>query len=273
MNNNELVDRIQLALTKNGKMSWSKAAVGIGLSPQAPTKWKQGQISRENLEKLADFLQVDRAWLMLGQGDMNGIKNSTIDNSITQSIDGNNNTQIGTQNTYNLDTTIATDEQRRQLAQNDRLFLKDMPLLDIDDGVLFALHASDDNIILKNAERVATFIPHSDQAFGIKMPYSALNVIQNDIVIIEPALPPRHNDLVLMCFDYHGQKRGLLARYFVGITGHGTIQHNDEPPEPMPTGSLICGVVIEVKRRLLNNNLMKSRLNQDWNILNTLVKE
>lgn len=60
-----LVDRLQKALSAK-KLSWSKASTMIGLSPQAPSKWKKGQISKETLEKLAGILEVDVGWLMTG---------------------------------------------------------------------------------------------------------------------------------------------------------------------------------------------------------------
>lgn len=64
-----IVDRLQIAL-KGKKMSWSKASTTIGLSPQAPAKWKKGQISKETLEKLASLLEVDVGWLLSGSGEI-----------------------------------------------------------------------------------------------------------------------------------------------------------------------------------------------------------
>jgi len=61
-----IVDRLQIAL-QDKKMSWSKASVAIGLSPQAPAKWKKGQISKDTVEKLADLLEVDAGWLLTGK--------------------------------------------------------------------------------------------------------------------------------------------------------------------------------------------------------------
>ncbi|WP_312159018.1 LexA family transcriptional regulator [Acinetobacter sp.] len=60
-----LVDRLQKALNSK-KLSWSKASTMIGLSPQAPSKWKKGQISKDTLEKLAEVLEVNVGWLMTG---------------------------------------------------------------------------------------------------------------------------------------------------------------------------------------------------------------
>lgn len=65
-----IVDRIQIALDKAG-MKWSPAAIKIGLSAQAATNWKKGKISKENVEKLADLLNVDVGWLLTGNGSEN----------------------------------------------------------------------------------------------------------------------------------------------------------------------------------------------------------
>ena len=63
---NTLGERLQKALDDK-KLSWSKASTMIGLSPQAPSKWKKGQIGKETLEKLAELLEVDVGWLLTGK--------------------------------------------------------------------------------------------------------------------------------------------------------------------------------------------------------------
>ena len=68
---NELVSRIELSL-KEKKISWSAAAVAIGLSAQAPTKWKKGQIGKDTLEKLANLLEKDVGWLLSGDESKRG---------------------------------------------------------------------------------------------------------------------------------------------------------------------------------------------------------
>ncbi|HCP6180932.1 TPA: XRE family transcriptional regulator, partial [Acinetobacter baumannii] len=65
-----MVERIQEAL-KAKKLSWSKAATMIGLTPQAPSKWKKGQIGKETLDKLAELLEVDAGWLLNGKKKQN----------------------------------------------------------------------------------------------------------------------------------------------------------------------------------------------------------
>ena len=65
-----MVERIQESLNAK-KLSWAKAATMIGLSPQAPSKWKKGQISKETLDKLAELLEVDAGWLLNGKKSEN----------------------------------------------------------------------------------------------------------------------------------------------------------------------------------------------------------
>ena len=64
-----VVARIQKALD-HSNLSWSGSAVKIGLSAQAASKWKKGQISRETLTKLAKETGVSSGWLLDGEGEM-----------------------------------------------------------------------------------------------------------------------------------------------------------------------------------------------------------
>lgn len=87
-----LTDRMQKALD-NANLKWAKAATMLNVTPQATTKWKKGQISKENLQKFAELTNVDLMWLMTGTGDTNnGI--------VVGGNNVNNGTQIGTQNNY-----------------------------------------------------------------------------------------------------------------------------------------------------------------------------
>lgn len=64
-----LTDRIQAAL-KYANISWSGASIKLGLSAQAASKWKKGQIGRETLKNLADLTGVSAGWLLDGTGCM-----------------------------------------------------------------------------------------------------------------------------------------------------------------------------------------------------------
>lgn len=64
-----LPERIQAALNY-ADIAWSAAAIEIGLSAQAASKWKKGQIGKETLKKLAGLTRVNAGWLLNGEGDM-----------------------------------------------------------------------------------------------------------------------------------------------------------------------------------------------------------
>lgn len=73
---NALIERIQKTIDlykKNNKIkfSWSRLASNIGLTPQAATNWKRGIISKDALQKIADFTGVDYYWLLTGKGTAN----------------------------------------------------------------------------------------------------------------------------------------------------------------------------------------------------------
>lgn len=73
---NDLIERIQYTVDsykKNSKsrFSWSRLASSIGLTPQAATNWKRGIISKDALQKIADFTGVDYYWLLTGKGAAN----------------------------------------------------------------------------------------------------------------------------------------------------------------------------------------------------------
>lgn len=81
-----LPQRIQIALDYAG-ISWSKAATNIGLSAQAATKWKKGQIGKDTLKKLSDALKVQYLWLATGEGEMAApLRENQINESDTQQM-------------------------------------------------------------------------------------------------------------------------------------------------------------------------------------------
>lgn len=260
-------------IIKEHDTNWSKLATDIGFTPQASTKWKKGQISTDTVKKIGSHLGVDLVWLLTGMNSNNGLY-----------INGNNTnhgTQIGSQNNYSLNQNVQAEASQQQLDEYASMHLasmhlKDMPLLDIDDGVKFAMYPEAMlEKIQDTAERASTFIPHSGRTFGIKNAYdihgvSPSVIAKNDILIIEPAIAPRANDLVLLCVDYQGLKRGVIARLESSLAGNLTVKYSEKEAENIPENSIICGVVIEIKRRLLDNALLKSRLNPEWDIFSTV---
>lgn len=186
----------------------------------------------------------------------------------------NTGTQIGTQNNLTQNVSVQDQAELDAISANH---YKDMPLLDIDMGVRYALDPNTlANLILNNNQKVLAFIPHTGNTFGIKLPHDIHGItpstlLQNDILIIEPCVQPSDNDLVLVCLDYNGAKRGMIARLHIGLDNKLMIKYNEFDPVPMPINSLICGVVLAVKRHMIDNDNVAVRLDPSWDILNTLV--
>lgn len=198
-------------------------------------------------------------------------------------IDGNNTNHgtqvIGVQNTYVLEQIVSTTDCVERLGDDLAHYLKPMPVLDIDTGVAFALYPERlHNLISDKNQQVTAFIPHSHNTFGVQLPQSIEGVtpsilLRDDILLIEPCIRPRSGDLVLVCLEYETYNRGLIARLQIGFGGKPMIKHNQSEFVPMPAMSLICGVVVAIKRRTIDNAGLVARIDPKWNILDTLVLE
>lgn len=95
-------------------------------------------------------------------------------------------------------------------------------------------------------------------------------IAKNDILIVEPCIAPRDGDLVLLALNYPNVNRGIIARLFVSLSNERSIKHSNSPTEAIPPNSLICGVVVKIKRRLIDTALVEARLNTNWDIVSTL---
>lgn len=226
---------------------------------------------KEKMTVLSEFLNVPASWLQYGGNNDFSNNSGVINHNITNS-----------QNTNNFFQEDTTPEKARQILGDEKAeFLTAMPILGIDDGVEFALNPAEKGLKLKDqTQRAATFIPHSDRTFAVKMADNMLKditpspILQNDILIVEPLIAPRNQDLVLVCLDYQTpRQRGIFARLHMDLIGNFNIKHSELPYERLPENALICGVVVEIKRRLLPNDLVLSRIDETWDILNTLQRK
>lgn len=186
---------------------------------------------------------------------------------------------IGNQNTNNFfSEETSTEEAKAILGDKEAVFLTAMPELSIDDGVEYALNPAEKGAQIRaSMQRSETFIPNSDMTFRIKIAEPILSgisptpIVQNDILVIEPRIPPRNQDLVLVCLDYQQpMQRGMIARLTIGTNRSLFIKHSDEPAEPLPENALICGVVSDIQRHMLPPDLVAARIDTKWNILDTL---
>lgn len=146
-------ERIQAALDHKG-VSWSKAATSIGLSAQAATKWKKGQIGKETLEDLAKFLGVSYAWLATGEGHMHQITPEKI-NGYSKVEDWDSSTPLGKDEVeipYYKDLAFACGHGRDCVAYDDewrRLRFSRMTLnkLGVYKDKTFAATTNDDSML------------------------------------------------------------------------------------------------------------------------------
>lgn len=103
-----LVERIQIALD-HANLSWSGAAVKLGLSAQAASKWKKGQIGRETLKKLAELTTVNSGWLLDGSGDMHPAQSQRMGDMVQSQSQGQS--TPSNSRSKQLEKLIATLEQ------------------------------------------------------------------------------------------------------------------------------------------------------------------
>lgn len=187
-------------------------------------------------------------------------------------INGALNNNIGgvyNNTSYTLNQNSVSKPTKEELADADKHFLKSMPLLDIDIAVRHLSNPDKDRTQIQgNGDRAATFIPHSRHTIGVRMADDVefAGIKRGDILIVEPNIPPRDKDLVLICIDNTGYQRGMVGRLSIAIDGTHTIIYDGGSGVPLPDGAFIAGVVVEVKRRLIPTDILLSRLNPDYNI-------
>lgn len=258
---NTLASRLELA-RKNAKLTQSAIAERVGISQPTYQALESGKVEKTAfILQIADTLKVSPTWLATGQGMM------TVNTGI---IVGGNNTNHGTQ--------IGTQHHSKAHSESSKPadHLQAIPLFDIDTGVFFALNPNK-LPTMANGEQVATTILHSNHAFAIKnnlaIHINDTVILKNDILIVEPHIPPQAGDLVLLALDHPTINRGLVARLVLDISSKFFIEYNEKDPVPIPKNSIICGVVMEIKRRLIDTSLVKARLNVDWDIMSTLNED
>lgn len=252
----------------------------VGVTGQAVQRWEKedkglGNLPRSSrLEAIAKALGVDAIWLQ--HGDLN-ISSPHVKNPPTQI---NNN--YGNQNTQMQMLTIGgnqTKEKAYELNNNQNItdFVKLLPLLDSKQAIEYALdNSSLSNDIYGQCSKVATFIAHTNSAFCIRATDNDMrssdpddfSINRNDILIIEPKIQPDNNDIVFVCLDKHERhKRGMVAKLKIDLAGNYFLKKNSSDiVEALPDNAVICGVVIEIKRRIL---MAGSRIDEDWDIHNS----
>lgn len=269
----ELKDRLKAA-RKYARLTQMEVSDKVEISQGTYSQLERGLVkSTSKIVELADLFGVNPVWLSTGAGD-------AFSNTSANTQHNYNNTGIigGKGNTQNNYTTNISVQDQAKLDEITASYYQSMPLLDINMGVKYAINPYTITApILDNSQKILAHIPHTSNTFGIQLSHDMVGVIpsillKGDILIIEPCMSPQNNDLVLVCLDFgKPTQRGLVGRLLMGISGKPMLQYNEFEPEPMPVGSLICGVVIAINRHTIDNAMLTARIVPEWDITKTLV--
>lgn len=270
-------ERLQILINEYGGQA--KLADVINKSPAQISQWINGSpdsktgkprsLKSETAREIEELTGKPRAWFDQPVYDAKNVQ-------LSNNYGGNqNNTQ------YNMYQQGAKSVTADTMPEQQAGMLKVMPLLDISDGLRYALGGYPQDEIQKAKDKIAAFIGHSDKSFGIKMADDSMTIqsaadsetiFKGDILVIEPLMEPRDNDIVFICLDYPDKPRPIIARLQVGIDGRRYINQPNRGGGfvPLPDGALICGVAIEIKRRIMEPDIVKSRHDDNWDIKKTL---
>lgn len=270
----ELKDRLKAA-RKYARLTQIEVSDKVEISQGTYSQLERGLVkSTSKIVELADLFGVNPMWLSTGVGEAF----SNTGANIQHNGDNCGNIVGGIGNTQNNLTQNVSVQDQAKLDEITANYYKSMPLLDINMGVKYAINPyTITTLILDNSQKILAHIPHTSNTFGIQLSHDIVGVIpsillKGDILIIEPCMSPQNNDLVLVCLDFgKPTQRGMVGRLLMGISGKPMLQYNEFEPEPMPVGSLICGVVIAIKRHTIDNAMLTARIVPEWDITKTLV--
>lgn len=257
-------ERLKLLIDQYGSGSQAKFAKLIGRSPALVSQWRIGAVDAatgktrkmgvETARDIEEKLNLPRGWF-----------DQPLESTLTKSCELSGKSDFNT-----LKSNVSSGKE---------MHTKAMPLLDLEGGVDFAISPQEyfqkNNV--RGYKRILTEL-NNRFTFAITMTYDITkeiigeNIAKNDILVIEPNMEPRHGDLVLVGINYQSaNRRGLIARCELGLDNSYSIKYNDMYPISLPSGSLICGVVVEIRRRIVTIDDFDDRVNNSWNILETLV--
>lgn len=210
----------------------------------------------ENIQIIADFFEVPIEDLMN--------KPLWMDSAQTQEI------------------TQKIQEPKTSYAAAGKLPKKTIPLLEIEQAVKYISQRS--QVDIKNGERVATTMPHSDLAFAVRMFDNSMKAEENteesiskgEILIVEPKIPPRHEDIVVVNLNPEKQI-GMVAKLEIDPFGKRRLRRTGinvagENLIDLPEGAFICGVVIEIKRRTISFSEVEKRIKTEYNPIESTQK-
>lgn len=239
---------------------------------------RSGYLSADDIiaKNIANVTHADNGDHHQDNQDSNVALPSTVIQQGGENSPGQNFSNI--QNTYNMANSIAADEYSNMVADPQNMAFKPLSIFDIDNAVKYITGFAEEEALLSLTTRSTTFIPSDSRAYGIKVStdlngiYST-TIYKDDVLIVEPNIKPRQGFLVVVALNATNKDS------IVGVVGslhihplHGlSIQCSDiEEKIPLPQGSVICGVVTDIKRSVLDPSILKSCIDKDYDIWSTL---
>lgn len=265
--------QLGLTQTKLGEM--------FDISQNAVSKYLRGEIPL-NLDialKFSEALQIPVSEFSPRiQIEMEKIEKKSQENKQFGKIEisnGNNingNIHIRELNKYSIkqdDKLISVESLHHEV------HLKTVPVFETDDAAAILLFPDENQEKIKNPkEQVVSLIANDRSTIGIKIGDNSAQTVSDhaisigNTVFVEPLLIPKNNDLVLVCLDARSKKRrGIFAKLKVDLSNNRYLINDDSPtPIKMPTGAVICGVIIGFKRHIHDSDVVLGRYEANYNI-------
>lgn len=226
---------------------------------------KPKNVGKKMARKIEAAMRKEIGWMDTPHQNYNA-DNINVANNYNRST----NTFTGT--SYHIEVPESgPDKGHPSEEQMKALFIKALPLFDIDQAVAYAWGKGfDSNIEELATGHVSVFMNHISHTFGLKMlddtmlkPNDNASIRKGDILIIEPEIEERDGDVVLIAINNNGHKRGLIAVLGIDMSGNRTAYQigKSDRPEPMPENAEVLGVVISIKRHLADMDIIDSRVN------------
>lgn len=184
-------------------------------------------------------------------------------NEMTKSVAGSNSIVLNdvqgdtTINNHHTHTHNHSDADGKALSMR----LTPRPLLSDRQAAAFARTGK----LTGSFELFASVVAPSQYTFAVAMPDTSMSPVieKGDLLVVEPRMRPADEDIVLIELS---DKRLVVAHLVIDIAGRMLIYQTGRPSEALdlPEGSVILGVVLEVKKRFMSAAQARRRVDSDY---------
>lgn len=184
-------------------------------------------------------------------------------NEMTKSVAGSNSIVLNdvqgdtTINNHHTHTHNHSDADGKALSMR----LTPRPLLSDRQAAAFARTGK----LTGSFDLFASVVAPSQYTFAVAMPDTSMSPVieKGDLVVVEPRMRPADEDIALIELS---DKRLVVAHLVIDIAGRMLIYQTGRPSEAfdLPEGSVIFGVVLEVKKRFMSAAQARRRVDSDY---------